>query len=132
MSNTKEFNLYDYKDENNNNEFEKWTKKLQKVEIAKLNLRLDMLKHKGLELFPGILTGTPTAGILKLRIKGKTQLRPMLCKGPIDKDNEFTLLIGAIERGSKFIPSKADETANARKNKIIKNTTQRCNHARVN
>lgn len=132
MPNTKEFNLYDYKDENGNNEFKKWTKKLQKYEIAKLNARLDMLRYKGFELFPRILTGTPTAGIQKLRIRGKTQLRPMLCKGPIDNDNEFTLLIGAIERGSKFIPSKADETANARKKKIIKNTTQRCNHARVN
>jgi hypothetical protein len=26
-------------------------------------------------------------------------LRPMLCRGPIDMDREFTFLLGAIEKG---------------------------------
>ncbi|SMG63665.1 hypothetical protein BMETH_18341354419, partial [methanotrophic bacterial endosymbiont of Bathymodiolus sp.] len=118
MQTTPKFTLYDYLNKNGNNEFKEWTKKLQKNERAKLNARLDMLSLKGSGLFPEILTGTPTSGILKLRVKGKVQLRPMLCKGPINIEHEFTLLIGAIERDSKFVPRKADEKANDRK-KII-------------
>ena len=54
----KKFALYDYKDENGNNDFKEWTKKLQKVERAKLNAKLDMLASKGSELFPHVLTDT--------------------------------------------------------------------------
>ncbi len=105
----KEFTLFDYKDEKGNNDFKNWTEKLQKVERAKLNAKLDALRLHGFELFPEMLTGTPTSGILKLRVKGKVQLRPMLCKGPINHETEFTLLIGATERDSCFVPDKADE-----------------------
>jgi len=127
----KKFALYDYKDENGNNDFKEWTKKLQKVERAKLNAKLDMLASKGSELFPHVLTDTPTPGIQKLRIKGKVQLRPMLCKGPINKEKEFTLLIGAKERGSCLVPDKADEKANDRKQIIIENPNRRCLHERI-
>ena len=90
-----------------------------------------MLSSQGSGLFPEILTGTSTAGILKLRVKGKAQLRPMLCKGPIDNKHEFTLLIGATERDSKFVPRKADEKANDRKKIIIETPNRRCSHERV-
>ena len=131
MQTTPKFTLYDYLNEKGNNEFKEWTKKLQKFERAKLNVRLDMLSLQGSGLFPEILTGTPTAGILKLRVKGKVQLRPMLCKGPIKIEHEFTLLIGATERDSKFVPRKADEKANDRKKIIIENPKRRCSHERV-
>ena len=131
MQTQPELILYDYLNENGNNEFKEWTEKLQKSERAKLNVKLDMLASKGSELFPEILTGTPTAGILKLRVKGKVQLRPMLCKGPVNKEHEFTLLIGATERDSKFVPRKSDEKANNRKKIIIENPKRRCSHERV-
>lgn len=66
-----------------------------------------------------MLTDTSTPGIQKLRVKGNVQLRPMLCKGPIHNDSEFTLLIGAIERDSCLSPDKADEKANQRKTIIV-------------
>ena len=131
MQTTPKFTLYDYLNENGNNEFKEWTKKLQKIERAKLNVRLDMLSSQGSGLFPEILTGTPTAGILKLRVRGKVQLRPMLCKGPINNEHEFTLLIGATERDFKFVPRKADEKANDRKKIIIETPNRRCSHERV-
>ena len=74
MQTTPKFILYDYLNEHGHNEFKEWTQKLQKVECAKLNARLDMLASQGSELFPQILTGTPTAGILKLRVKVKSNL----------------------------------------------------------
>lgn len=125
------FSLFDYTSENGNNEIKEWTSKLQTKERAKLNLKLDMLASKGHELFPHVLTDTPTPGIQKLRVQGKVKLRPMLCKGPIDNEKEYTLLIGATERDSKFEPKNADKKANERKQIIIKNPNRRCTHERI-
>jgi len=125
------YNLFDYFNSNNENLIAKWTKTLQKNDRGKLNAKLDMLALKGTELFPHILTGTPTSGILKLRVKGNVQLRPMLCNGPINNDREFTLLIGAVERDSNLVPSEADEKANKIKSIIIKDHNRRCAHERI-
>lgn len=130
--NKAKFTLFDYIDEHGNNDIKIWMQGLQKVQRAKLNAKLDMLEKVGIELFPQVLTDTPTAGIQKLRIKGNVQLRPMLCKGPIDNEKEFTLLIGAVERDSCLIPHKADEKANERKSIIKNNPNRRCEHERVN
>lgn len=127
----KKFKLFDYQNEEGNNDIKEWTKGLQKPQRAKLNAKLDMLEKNGIELFPHVLTDTPTPGIQKLRVKGNVQLRPMLCKGPINNDNEFTILIGVIEKDSRFIPDKADEKAGKRKQIIIKTNSRRCTHVRV-
>ncbi|MSS75327.1 MAG: hypothetical protein EXR90_00065 [Methyloglobulus sp.] len=124
------FILFDYTDANGKNDIKEWALGLEKRERAKLNAKLDMLAKPGSDLFPQVLTGTPAPGILKLRVKGKVQLRPMLCKGSID-EKEFTLLIGAKERGSQFVPEKADEKANIRKQIIIENPSRRCSHERI-
>jgi hypothetical protein len=132
LTGKKKFALFDYIDEKGNNDFKKWTAALQKVERAKLNVKLDMLEQHGSELFPELLTGTPTSGILKLRVKANNvQLRPMLCKGPINHETEFTLLIGATEKGDRLIPKDVDEEADQRKKIIIKNPNRRKDHERV-
>lgn len=126
------FELFDYYALSGENEFKAWTQGLQKPQRAKLNAKLDMLKNNGDALFPLLLTGTDTPGILKLRVKGKVQLRPMLCKGPVDINGEYTLLLGAIEVGGKLIPDKADELANGFKATVIASpATRRKNHERV-
>jgi len=131
VSTDKKFSLFDYIDKNGNNDIKAWTLELEKSQRAKLNAKLDMLERLGTELFPHVLTDTPTPGIQKLRIKGNVQLRPMLCKGPINNENEFTLLIGATERDSRLVPDKADEKANDRKKIIIENPNRRCLHERI-
>ena len=123
--------LFDYLTNKGINDFKIWTEKLQKTQRAKLNAKLDMLKQKGPELFPHILTGTNTAGIQKLRVSGNVQLRPMLCKGPIDIEKEFTLLKGAIEKQGKLQPKKADQIASDRKKDVIKDKTRRTKHERI-
>lgn len=130
-STDKKFLLFDYTDKKGSNDIKAWTLTLEKNQRAKLNAKLDMLMSKGSELFPHVLTDTPTSGIQKLRVKGNIQLRPMLCKGPINNENEFTLLIGAIERDSRLEPDKADEKAKDRKNIIIGNPNRRCPHERI-
>ena len=72
--------------------------------------KTDMLAAHGPELLGGILVG-PVASkakpklekhVYKLVIHGSVMLRPFLCKGPIDTENEFTFLLGAIETGGKL------------------------------
>jgi hypothetical protein len=123
--------LFDYVTDKGTNDFKIWTEKLQKTQLAKLNARLDMLENKGSDLFPQILTGTDTAGIQKLRVRGKIELRPMVCTGPINHKKEFTLLVGAIEKQGKLEPKKADQIADKRKKEVIKDKTRRIDHERI-
>ena len=113
------FTIYDYVNAQGKNEFKKWTEKQQKTQRAKLNEKLDKLEKNGDSLFPNMLTGTETPGILKLRIKGNVQLRPLLCKGPVDIDSEYTLLMGAKEIGGKWSPKAAPSTANDKKLAVV-------------
>jgi hypothetical protein len=126
------FKLYDYVSEDGTNEFKSWTRSLQKVELAKLNQRLDKLLLHGTSLRPEMLAGTGIGGLEKLRIKGTTQLRPLLCTGPIRPEDEFTLLFGAREKGDKWVPKDALQQAVDRKLKVKQNPTgRRKDHERV-
>ena len=66
-----------------------------------------MLEQHGPDLPPKILAGPIksekdrklVSHIYKLKVYTDRMLRPMLCKGPIDSENEFTMLLGAIEKG---------------------------------
>lgn len=124
--------LYDYIDENGVNVFRQWSLSLQPKERGKLNAKLDMLRINGKDLLPEILTGTDIPGILKLRVKGQVQLRPLLCFGPIKVKTEFTLLMGAKEVGGKIDPKKAFETADSYKQHVIADPkNRRVPHERV-
>jgi hypothetical protein len=124
--------LYDYVDERGVNSFEEWSNRLEKKELARLNSKLDMLRTEPAlppQLLAGPLEGVP---IYKLRINGRVALRPMLCKGPVDKDGEFTLLLGAVERDGKLVPGNAVSQAESRRQKVIANPRQRrCAHERA-
>lgn len=125
------YNLYDYLDASGDNDFRAWTAGCQPVERAKLNSRIDMLTVHGEGLFPQILTNSGVPGILKIRCHGNTQLRPLLCRGPHDADVEFTFLLGAKEKGSKWVPKDAPTIADGRKEEVLKDIKRRCRHERV-
>lgn len=125
------FTLYDYLNSKAENEFKTWTTQLQKVERGKLNARLDWLYIHGTELRPEILAGTGLGGIEKLKVKGQTQLRPLLCDGPISVGLEFTLLLGAREKGDKWSPKDAPHKALVNKQTVLKNHSRRKIHERV-
>jgi hypothetical protein len=120
-----EFKLYDYVDDQGVNRFKQWTKTLQKTDLAKLNQKLDMLMRDPElppKLLAGPLEGTP---IYKIRINGRVALRPMLCKGPIHNDSEFTLLFGATEQNRVLVPADAIARAAAIRAGIIANPNRR-------
>jgi hypothetical protein len=113
------YTLFDYVDTAGRNAIKTWTERLQTTDRAKLDERLDKLQKHGDELVPRMLTGTSVAGIQKLRIQGRVQLRPMLCKGPISVTTEYTLLAGATEVGSRLKPNGVEQTALTRKREVI-------------
>lgn len=121
------YELYDYTDANGVNLFLEWSNDQQKVQRAKLNSKIDMLRLHGEELFPEVLTDTPVRGIRKIRVKGNVQLRPLLCRGP-HGESEYTFLMGAKEVGDKFDPRDAPETADARKSIVAQDKGRRCIH----
>lgn len=126
------FKLFDYCSLQGKNEFKVWAQKLQSAERGKLRSKLDMLEQNGDGLFPELLSATNTPGILKLRIKGKVQLRPMLCRGPVSVGQEYTLLLGAIEVGGELDPVLADAIAMQHKEAVLAApTTRRIDHERV-
>jgi hypothetical protein len=126
--------LFDYLNGRGENEFKAWTIKQQKGYRAKLNARIDLLEKLGMSLLPHMLEG-PLNGFpntYKLTMKGRVQLRPMLCRGPIDNDNEFTFLIGATERDWEYNPRNAPQRAEDRRFEIIADPrNRRCEHEKV-
>ena len=124
--------LYDALDDGGHNIIKQWTQNLQKRERVKLNQKLDMLEQYGPDLPPQLLAGPIFDHIYKLKVHGPIQLRPLLCKGPIDNNSEYTLLVGAIEIQWQFEPPDAETRAAINRQAIIDNPLRRCNHERVN
>jgi hypothetical protein len=116
------------------NIIKEWAEGLQKRDRARLNSKLDMLQKHGTELSHTLLSDSGEPEIKKLRITGKKvlTLRPMLCQGPVSRKDEFTLLLGAIEKDRKTIPANAPAKAAACRQELINNPSQRCPHERVN
>jgi len=102
--------------------------RLQTEAIARLNQKLDLLAISGPDLSPQLLTGTGERHISKLRVKApKMQLRPLLCRGPIAPQVEFTLLFGAIERNNT-LPKNALRQAVTNRQTILDDPKRRRLH----
>jgi hypothetical protein len=125
MPETELYKLFDYVNERGENEFEFWCQGLQTGDLAKLNRKLDMLRKEP-SLPPQLLAG-PLGGthVYKLKVNGRVALRPMLCKGPIENDHEFTLLYGAVERDRVLVPEDAVSRAADRRERVIADPARR-------
>lgn len=119
------YQIYDFVNSAGLNEFREWTSGLQIPQRAKLNEKIDKLMLYGDLLHPEMLSGTSVAGIKKLRCRGKVQLRPLLCNGPINIFLEYTMLMGAKEVGNKWVPKGAPSTANNKKTEVINDPINR-------
>ena len=117
--------LYDYLDDHGGNPVKVWIDELQVPQRARLNQKIDMLLMHGDALLPNTLSPTDEPGILKIRVHGKVQLRPLLCRGPIHNDSEFTLLVGAIEKGSELKPNGVLALAVTHKQEVAKDPANR-------
>jgi hypothetical protein len=101
------------------NEFYKWREKMPPKQVAKMDDRITKLSQSGLQLLPLILAPVKNSGLYKLKVHGNPQLRPLLTRGPLDNNSEFTLLQGAREISSQFDPLNAVDLANAKKDRLL-------------
>lgn len=114
----------------------RWAKdtRLTTRDRAALNQKLDRLHQLDFDLAIGTkLLAGPIAKqrhIYKLVIHGDVMLRPLLCRGPIDPETEYTLLLGAIERGGK-LPKEAPQHAEENRLIVLKDLSRRVSHERI-
>lgn len=90
-----------------------------------MNQRIDILEEKGKDFCPGLagpLHGSPH--LYKIRVNGNVAPRLLLCKGPIDMEGEYTLLLGEFERDDE-LPEGTLERAEAFRREIIANPSER-------
>lgn len=101
---------------------------LQKPHKAKLMQKIRMLRDLGPDLPPGLLAGPGIGGhhhIYKLRVQSNVQMRPMLCRGPINNDGEFTFLATALEKDDTLEPASAPDVAEQRRKDLIADPKKR-------
>lgn len=126
--------LWDFLDARGKSVIQKWVKddRLSKRDVAILNQRLDRLQQVDFSLAREMkfLAGPVHKHIYKLRAKGDIQLRPMLCKGPINNETEYTLLQGAVEKGGK-LPKGVQEQAEKNRQTVIDDPSRRGPHERL-
>jgi hypothetical protein len=115
MSVNGHWQLFDFLNSHGQNVMQVWAMGLSEKERGRLDAKIDLLEIAGGSLPPKLLT--PTSGkprqrnIMELAIKGQVALRPLLCRGPFNVQNEFTFLFGAIERDRKYVPRDAPQRA---------------------
>lgn len=93
--------------------------------------KMDMLALHGTELLNTLLAGPikskrnrkMQSHIYKLIVHGEKMLRPILCKGPVVMDEEFTFLLGAIEVNRRLDQDAKD--AELRRSILINNPARR-------
>jgi hypothetical protein len=113
------------------NEIKKWMLSLPKPQRIKLNAKLDMLQMHGSALTPHLLSDTGVIHIYKLKVQGNPKLRPLLCKGTVDNEKEYTLLVGAMEIQWEYEPKDALVQDSDRRKKLLIDPAKRCKHERV-
>jgi hypothetical protein len=129
-----DYRLWDFLDDRLKNVILQWVKddKLTKRDRAILNQKIARLAQDDFELAikTKLLAGPVYKHVYKMRIKGDVQLRPMLCRGPINNDSEYTFLLGAVETGGK-LPFGCKEKAESNRSVVLNDANRRCPHKRI-
>ena len=114
----KSWTFKNYLEPNGQNPVHTWLDSLPKRAKARINVTIGMLEAMDrLEMPYARALKYDCAGLIELRIPcGNVQYRPLSCYGPGPRD--VTILFGAIEKGSKFVPASACSTALTRKTHI--------------
>jgi hypothetical protein len=127
--------LYDFTSPRGDSVIEKWAGKerLSSKDRAKLENRLDRLAKVDFELAVGtsLLNGPVAKDIYKIKVYGQTMMRPMACRGPFNKDTEYTLLVGAIERDDELEPATCIDDASESLRTLLANRSRRRTHVRL-
>jgi hypothetical protein len=132
----RKYKLWDFLSERGENVILEWVKdeRLSSKDRAVLNQRFDRLVQIDFRdaIATQLLAGPiqKSQHIYKLKAYGQVMLRPMLCRGPIDNEREYTLLAGAIEKGWKLTPGALEKSIKNRET-VIEKPERRCVHVRI-
>lgn len=129
------YKLFDFLTDRGRSVIHEWVKKerLTERDRAALNFRFKKICQVDFDLAIGSLISGPInkrRHIYKCVIHGNVMLRPMLCRGPRRMEEEYTLLLGAIERNNK-LPEGAEDQAEANRQTLISYPTRRRPHERI-
>lgn len=128
------YTLYDFLDHRLKNVILQWVKdeKITVRDRAALNQKIRRLAQMDYELAiqTKLLAGPIYKHVYKLKIHGDVMLRPMLCRGPIDNEQEYTLLLGAVETGGK-LPEGSKQKAELHREVILNDHTRRVHHESI-
>lgn len=120
----KQWTIKVFVNENGVSDFLKWRSKLPVNARAKLDqilTKMEAIRDWTQTSYFTPLSNYEGIGEIKFYI-GKKQYRPLGCYGP--NDREFTMLIGAEEKGGAFKPVTAPDTA-AKRRKLVKSDGER-------
>src|SRR5688572_20509808 len=107
--------VFEYLDRRGVGVYTDWYHQRQKRQRAALDAKLDAVRKAGEaggvnrgELPPNMFRGPVKYGreffanTYKFTVNCDGALRPLACKGPIDPNNEWTILVPVIEVGGKY------------------------------
>lgn len=125
------YDLWDFITIRGENAILEWVKdeRLTKRDRAILNQKIRRLAQIDFKLaIEGkLLAGPVYEHVYKMVIHGNVMLRPLLCRGPINNEHEYTFLLGAIEKGWK-LPLGAVEKAEQHREIIAGDSSRRIPH----
>jgi hypothetical protein len=127
------YRLYEFLTDRGRPIVHEWVKRerLTTRDRAALNVRFKRIRQVDFALANGTLISGPIhKGVYKCVIHGDVMLRPMLCRGPQKVEEEYTLLLGAIERGGK-LPKGSKEEAESNRQELIRFQTKRRTHESI-
>lgn len=126
--------LWDFLSPRGENVILRWVsdQRLTTRDRAVLNQKLERLVQMDFKLAieTKLLAGPIYKHVYKLVIHGDVMLRPMLCRGPVHNESEYTLLLGAIETGGK-LPIGSKEQAETNRETILADKSRRRGHERI-
>ena len=127
------YRLYDFLNERGRSVIHEWVKheKLTVRDRAALNLRFKRIRQVDFNLAQGSLINGPIhKHVYKCVIHADVMLRPMLCRGPLKIEEEYTLLLGAIEKDRK-LPKGSKEQAEMNRETLVRYPTKRRPHESI-
>jgi hypothetical protein len=128
------YKLWDFVSPRGENMILRWVRdeRLTVRARAALNQKLDRLVQMDFDLAieTKLLAGPIYGNIYKLVIHAGVMLRPTLCRGPLNNSREYTLLLGAIEKGGK-LPRGSEEKAAENRGIILADPARRREHERI-
>ena len=126
--------LWDFLDHRSRNVILLWVadQRITKRDRAALNqkIRRPAQMDYDLAIKTKLLAGPIHRHIYKLVIHGDVMLRPMLCRGPIENENEYTFLLGTVEIQWRLPPGSKEKAEENRK-VVLDDPSRRCLHQRI-